>query len=132
MELDIKILVAEDSPQMKTALLSILEGLGFYDITVGEDGSQALQHFLAAQNSGKPFDIILTDINMPNMTGVELLKTVRNFEFGKEIPIVMITTESEKDIVLDCIMSGASDYIIKPYDVNTAREKIITNLKKIK
>jgi two-component system chemotaxis response regulator CheY len=111
------VLVADDSGTMRKIIIRSLNALGVKDTTEAADGSQALQLF-----QGHAFDIVLTDWNMPNMTGLELLKSIR--ATGSKVPVILITTESEKGRVLEAVQAGVSDYLVKPFDTEGLRKKL--------
>ncbi len=113
-----RILIVDDTAFMRNNLIKILDelgfGLGFIDQAV--NGKEALE-FLSKSNTGQkhPYDLIFCDWNMPIMTGIELLKTVRKSDnYFKTIPFILITTDSEKDKVLEAVQLKVSNYIIKP------------------
>mgnify|MGYP003669197250 CR=1 FL=1 len=115
-----KVLVVDDTAFMRNNLINILDelgfGIGFIDQAV--NGKEALE-FLAKSNSEKaqPYDLIFCDWNMPIMTGIELLKAVRRSEqYFKTIPFILVTTDSEKDKVLEAVQYKVSNYIIKPVE----------------
>ena len=113
-----KILVVDDSSTMRRIIVNALAEMGQTDIVQAADGNEAAQAFAEHQDIG----LILTDWNMPNMDGLEFLKQIRRD--GKELPVVMITTEAEKGNVLTAIKDGANNYVVKPFTTETLREKI--------
>lgn len=127
-----KVLIVDDLASLRTDLRKILEGMGFRNITEMPDGHDAYINVLEEMKQFSTYDIVFSDINMPKMNGLTLLKHLRALENYKKIPIFIISTETEKDTVINAIMSGASDYIIKPYDEITAVAKIYNCLSKIK
>ncbi|MFK7777695.1 MAG: response regulator [Gimesia sp.] len=112
-----KILLVDDSGTMRTIQKRCLLKLGIEDVTEAEDGVQALEKF-----KGGTFDIVLSDWNMPNMDGLELLKEIRLL--NKEIPVIMITTESERARVVTAIQAGVSDYLVKPFTPDSLKSKL--------
>lgn len=130
-ELECKILIVDDLPSMRADLVSILTQLGFQNMIQCEDGKQAWDLLRADAMYDSPFDIIFSDINMPNMDGISLLKNLRAIETYKKTPILMISTENEKSTIIQAIMAGATDYIIKPYDPAVVKEKVLTKLLKL-
>jgi two-component system, chemotaxis family, chemotaxis protein CheY len=112
-----RILLADDSGTMRTIIRRSLEAIGITDIVEACDGNQATSHF-------KPgaFDLVLTDWNMPGKSGVEVARSIRAVD-GK-VPIVMITTEAEKNRVLEAIQAGVSDYLVKPFTTERLKEKL--------
>lgn len=112
-----KVLLVDDSGTMRTIQRRCLNKLGIEDITEAEDGRQALERFEA-----DTFDVVLSDWNMPNMDGLALLKEIR--QRNKEIPVIMITTESERARVVAAIQAGVSDYLVKPFTPDGLKEKL--------
>lgn len=111
------VLVVDDSGTMRKIIIRSLNALGVKSTAEAADGSQALQLF-----QGQPYDIVLTDWNMPNMNGLELLKAIR--ATGSKVPIILITTESEKARVVEAVQAGVSDYLVKPFDTEGLRKKL--------
>lgn len=128
--LDSRILIVDDLPSMRADLTRILKELGFKDISECEDGKIAWDKVRHDALNGSPFEIIFSDINMPNMDGLTLLKHLRSTEHYKKTPIFMVSTENEKTTIVQAIMLGANDYIIKPYDPYVVKEKVILKLLK--
>ena len=112
-----KVLVADDSGTMRKILVRSLNALGVTDLVEAADGSAALESF-----KQQPFDLVLTDWNMPNMTGVELLKAIR--ATGSKVPVILITTEAEKTRVVEAVQAGASGYVIKPFETEGLRKTL--------
>lgn len=112
-----KVLLVDDSGTMRTIQKRCLTKLGVEDVTEAEDGRQALDTFEKGT-----FDVILSDWNMPNMDGITFLKEIR--ERDKEIPFIMITTESERARVVSAIQAGCSDYLVKPFTPDGLAEKL--------
>ncbi len=124
-----KVMVIDDLPNIRTDLIKILNGLGFSNIKEMPDGKAALDELTASANEGKPYEIIFSDINMPVMNGLQLLKALRATAVYKKVPIFMVSTENEKDVILTAVIEGATDYIIKPYSADVVKQKISLRLK---
>jgi two-component system, chemotaxis family, chemotaxis protein CheY len=116
-----KVLLAEDSTVMRKIIRHLLEDVGVLSATEAADGAEAMEMFKAGE-----FDLVLTDWNMPNKTGLQVVREIR--ESGSTIPIIMITTEAEKSRIADAILAGASDYLVKPFDHNKLREMLTTHI----
>lgn len=112
-----KVLLADDSGTMRKIILRSLNALGVTDVTEAADGVEALSAF--AKTS---FDLVLTDWNMPNKNGLEVIQEIR--AQGSKVPIIMATTEGEKRRVLEAINAGVSDYIVKPFEADLLRSKL--------
>ena len=124
-----RVMVVDDLPNIRTDLIKILNSLGFTNIKEMPDGKAALDELVLKASEGKPYEIIFSDINMPIMGGLALLKALRATTVYKKTPIFMVSTENEKEIIVQCILLGASDYILKPFDPALLREKMAKLLK---
>lgn len=114
-----KVLVVDDFATMRRIVKGVLKQLGFTDIIEAEDGSLALDE-LKKEKIG----LIVSDWNMPNMTGLDLLKAVRGDDSLKSIPFIMVTAEGQKENVVEAVKSGVSNYIVKPFTPETFNEKL--------
>ncbi len=112
-----KVLLVDDSSTMRKIIMRSLSAVGISDVTEAGDGAEAFKLFSQA-----PFDLVLTDWNMPNRTGLDLTKDIRGG--GSQAPIIMITTEAERQRVVDAVSAGVSDYLIKPFTADALREKL--------
>lgn len=114
-----KVLVVDDFATMRRIVKGVLKQLGFIDIIEAENGSSALDE-LKKEKVG----LIVSDWNMPKMTGLDLLKAVRGDEKLKSIPFIMVTAEGQKENVLEAVKAGVSNYIVKPFTPETFNEKL--------
>ncbi|WP_205677584.1 chemotaxis response regulator CheY [Aquitalea denitrificans] len=119
MDKNMKFLVVDDFSTMRRIVRNLLKELGFTNVDEAEDGQVAL-HKLKTQH----FDFIVSDWNMPNMTGIELLKAVRADQQIKHLPFMMITAEAKRENIIEAAMAGASGYIVKPFTAATLEEKM--------
>lgn len=124
MDFKIKILVVDDFATMRRILKNNLKQLGFSNILEAEDGCLALEEL-----KKEKADLIISDWNMPNMTGLELLKAVRSDEGLKQIPFVMVTAEGQKGNVMEAVKAGVTNYVVKPFTPDTFEEKLKKVLK---
>jgi two-component system chemotaxis response regulator CheY len=122
-----KILLVDDSRTMRNIQKKILETLGGVEFAEAGDGLEALTCVAAA---GGTFDLALVDWNMPNMDGLTFVRKVR--ETNKTMPMVMVTTEAEKQRVIDAIKAGVNNYVIKPFTPEGLMEKVQQTLAKLK
>ncbi len=106
--------------------------LGYSNVDQALDGQQALEKMWLAQSSAKAYGLVISDLNMPKLNGLDLLARVRQVPEWKELAFLLLTTESEKDKVLTAITLGASNYIVKPIDEDTLRLKLIKTWVKVK
>jgi two-component system, chemotaxis family, chemotaxis protein CheY len=123
-----RFLVVDDFSTMRRIVRNLLKELGYVTVEEAEDGAAALQRLRADR-----FDFVISDWNMPNMTGLELLKAIRADGTLKSTPVLMITAEARKENIIDAAQAGASGYIVKPFTAATLDEKlakIFKNLEK--
>ncbi len=113
------ILFVEDSPTMRRIIANSLSRIGIKDVTEAEHGLDALQKV-----QQKDFDMILTDWNMPEMNGQELVEELRKMDKYKNVPILMITTRGMQDDVMTAIKSGVNGYIVKPFTPEVLKKKM--------
>ncbi len=115
----LKFLVVDDFSTMRRIVRGLLREMGCNNAEEAEDGAVALQ-MLKAQK----FDFVVSDINMPNMNGFDLLKAVKADDTLKHIPVLMVTAEARKEDIVLAAQSGAAGYIVKPFTKATLEEKV--------
>ena len=113
-----RFLVVDDSATMRRILVNSLQRIGFVDCLEAEDGRQALDRF----DSSVSF--VITDWNMPNMSGVEFARALRTQPDGKSVPILMVTTRSVREDIVAAVEAGVNNYIVKPFTPQVLKEKI--------
>ncbi|MBI4848398.1 MAG: chemotaxis response regulator CheY [Nitrospirae bacterium] len=118
-DLKMKILVVDDFSTMRRIVKNLLRQLGYENIEEAEDGAQA---YSKLKNGGYGF--VVSDWNMPNMDGLEMLKKVRSDPELKDLPILMVTAEAEKEKVITAIQAGVNNYIVKPFTGEILKEKM--------
>jgi two-component system chemotaxis response regulator CheY len=114
-----KILVVDDFSTMRRIIKNLLRDLGFTNISEADDGSTALPMLQAGD-----FDFLVTDWNMPIMTGIDLLKAVRADERLSTMPVLLVTAEAKKDQIVEAAQAGVNGYVVKPFTAETLKEKI--------
>ena len=114
-----KILVVDDFSTMRRIARNLLKELGFANVEEAEDGAVALQKL---QEGG--FDFVVTDWNMPNIDGLQLLQAIRSNPALSRLPVLMITAEAKKENIIAAAQAGASGYIVKPFTAATLAEKL--------
>lgn len=119
MDLKMKILVVDDFSTMRRIVKNILKQIGFSNIDEAEDGNNAL-----VKLKQDKYDMVVSDWNMPNMTGLDLLKAIRADGVINKTPVLMVTAEAKKENVLEAIQAGVNNYIVKPFTADTLKEKI--------
>jgi len=113
-----RFLVVDDSATMRRILVNSLQRIGFPDTVEAEDGQQALEKFDAS------ISFVITDWNMPVMSGIELARTLRAHGNGKTVPILMVTTRSVREDIVTAVEAGVNSYIVKPFTPQVLKEKI--------
>ena len=113
------VLIVDDFITMRRIVRKILRDLDFEDIIEAEDGSAAMEVLKRTR-----VDLIISDWNMPKMTGLELLKQVRSTESIKDIPFLMVTAEAQKENIVEAVKARVSNYIVKPFTAAALEEKL--------
>ena len=114
-----KILVVDDFSTMRRIIKNLLRDLGFTNTDEADDGNSALPML----QSGK-YDFLITDWNMPGMTGIDLLRNVRSDENLKTLPVLMVTAEAKRDQIVAAAQAGVNGYVVKPFTAAVLKEKI--------
>lgn len=120
---NMQILVVDDYNTMLRILKNLLKQLGFNNVDTAMDGGEALQKLNASK-----FDFVISDWNMEPMTGIQLLREVRSDDKLKHLPFIMITAESKSENVIAAKEAGVSNYIVKPFNAETLKAKLISVL----
>ena len=123
---DLNFLIVDDFSTMRRIVRGLLKEMGCNNADEAEDGAVALG-MLKAQK----YDFVVSDINMPNMNGFELLKSVKTDDTLKHIPVLMVTAEARKEDIVLAAQSGAAGYIVKPFTKATLEEKVQKILQKL-
>jgi len=123
---DLKFLIVDDFSTMRRIVRGLLKEMGCNNADEAEDGVVALNML----KSGK-YDFVVSDINMPNMNGFDLLKAVKADEGLKHLPVLMVTAEARKEDIVLAAQSGAAGYIVKPFTKATLEEKVQKILQKL-
>lgn len=121
-----RILVVDDMPTIRDLVKNQLKAMGFKNIIDAADGEAAMLLLMQNQTAGTPFQLVISDWNMPKMTGLEFLKQVRASETWANLPFVLLTSESERDQVSQAILAGVSQYVVKPFAAKVFEEKLKT------
>ena len=117
---NMKFLVVDDFSTMRRIVRNLLKELGFTNVHEAEDGVDALKQ-LHADSS---FEFVVSDWNMPNMTGIELLRAIRADASLKHLPVLMVTAEAKRENIIEAAQAGASGYVVKPFTAATLDEKL--------
>lgn len=113
-----RFLVVDDSATMRRIIINSLQRIGYSDYVEAGDGEEALERFDSSINC------IITDWNMPRMSGVEFVRNLRQCEHGADVPIIMVTTRSIREDIIEAAKAGVSNYIVKPFTPQVLREKL--------
>ena len=116
---NMRILIVDDFSTMRRIIKNLLNDLGYTNTAEAEDGNSAL----TALGQGS-FDFVVTDWNMPGMTGIELLKAIRADDRYKTLPVLMVTAEAKREQIIEAAQNGVNGYIIKPFTAQTLEEKL--------
>lgn len=119
MDKNMRILVVDDFSTMRRIVRNLLTDLGYTNITEADDGKTAWPMLQAST-----FDFVVTDWNMPGMTGIDLLRAIRGDQRLAKLPVLMVTAEAQRDQIIAAAQAGVNGYIIKPFNANTLKEKI--------
>jgi two-component system chemotaxis response regulator CheY len=122
---ELRFLIVDDFSTMRRIVRNLLKESGYADAEEAEDGVVALQKL----RNGR-FDFVVSDINMPNMNGFELLSQIKQDEKLKHLPVLMVTAEARKEDIVAAAQGGAAGYIVKPFTKATLEEKLTHILKK--
>ena len=116
---ELKIMAVDDSPTMRRIIINTLKRAGFTDVVEATDGRDAL-----AKMKVEKVDFVITDWNMPEMDGLTFVTSLRSIEEFRSLPVLMVTTRSVKEDILDAMKAGVNNYIVKPFTPDTLKAKI--------
>ncbi|RMP80244.1 Chemotaxis protein CheY [Pseudomonas syringae pv. actinidiae] len=119
MDKNMKILIVDDFSTMRRIIKNLLRDLGFTNTSEADDGLTALPML----QSGA-FDFLVTDWNMPGMTGIDLLREVRKDDRLKSLPVLMVTAEAKREQIIEAAQAGVNGYVVKPFTAQALKEKI--------
>jgi len=123
---DLKFLIVDDFSTMRRIVRGLLKEIGYNNAEEAEDGAVALQML---QNGN--FDFVVSDINMPNMNGFDLLSAIKQDDKLKHLPVLMVTAEARKEDIVRAAQDGAAGYIVKPFTKATLEEKVQKIMQKL-
>lgn len=116
---NMKILVVDDMSTMRRITKNFLKQLGFNNVEEAENGQDVL-----AKLRAESYGFVVSDWNMPVMTGIEMLRAIRADEKLKTLPVLMVTAEAQKDNIVEAAQAGVSNYIVKPFTAETLQDKM--------
>ncbi len=119
LDLTLKVLVVDDMSTMRRILKNVLKQIGYTDLHEAEDGAVGLKKL---REGG--FGLVVSDWNMPVMSGIELLRAIRADSDIKHLPVLMVTAEAQKDNIIEAVQAGVSNYVVKPFTADALLEKL--------
>ena len=122
---NLKILAIDDSPTMRRIIINTLKRAGYEDIVEAGDGKEAI-----AKLKVEDVNFVITDWNMPEMDGLTFVNTIRAMDEYKNLPILMVTTRSVKEDIVEALKAGVNNYIVKPFTPETLKQKILETISK--
>ncbi len=114
-----KILIVDDFGTMRRIIKNLLRDLGFNNTAEADDGQTALPMLQSTH-----FDFVVTDWNMPGMTGIDLLKAIRSNPKLASVPVLMVTAEAKREQIIEAAQAGVNGYVVKPFTAQVLKEKI--------
>jgi two-component system chemotaxis response regulator CheY len=123
---DMKFLIVDDFSTMRRIVRGLLKEIGYNNAEEAEDGAVALTMLKSSK-----FDFVVSDINMPNMTGFDLLAAIKKDDTLKHLPVLMVTAEARKEDIVRAAQDGAAGYIVKPFTKATLEEKVLKIMQKL-
>ena len=121
-----RFLVVDDSPTMRRIVINALKTFGSTEIVEAGDGQEGIDKL----NAGEVVDFVITDWNMPNMTGLDLTKAIRSDDRFKHLPILMVTTRGLKTDIIEALKAKVNNYVVKPFTPAVLKEKMDAVLNK--
>ena len=119
LDLTLKVLVVDDMSTMRRIIRNVLKQIGYTDLHEAEDGAVGLKKL---REGG--FGLVVSDWNMPVMSGIELLRAIRADSDIKHLPVLMVTAEAQKDNIIEAVQAGVSNYVVKPFTADALLEKL--------
>jgi two-component system chemotaxis response regulator CheY len=114
-----RFLVVDDSTTMRRIIINTLNKIGYMDTTEASNGREGVERLATAA-----IDIVITDWNMPEMSGIEFIRALRANASTRDLPVLMVTTNAAKDDIVEALKAGVNNYVVKPFTPDTMREKI--------
>ena len=118
---DIRILIVDDMSTERKKLSYLMKDLGYENIVEATDGLEGLK---VLEQEGSKIGLVMSDLNMPNLNGLDFLKKIRTLDAVKDVPFMIFSTESEREIIIEAMISGCSGYLIKPVQPEDLKAKL--------
>ncbi len=119
-----RFLIVDDSSTMRRIIINTLNKLGYKECHEAGNGREGIDRLATT-----PVDMVITDWNMPEMSGIEFIRAVRANAATKELPVLMVTTNAAEDDIVEALKAGVNNYVVKPFTPDTIKEKIQSALK---
>ena len=119
-----RILVVDDSSTMRRIIINTLNKLGYKECHEAGNGREGVEKLATT-----PVDLVITDWNMPEMSGIDFIRAIRGNDATKKLPILMVTTNAAQDDIMEAMKTGVNNYVVKPFTPDTIKEKIESALK---
>lgn len=119
-----KVLIVDDMVQIRENVRSILRNLQIPNVIEADNGQKAWDLLIEHKEKGQGMDLVISDWNMPQMTGIEFLRKVRSDPRVSAVPFILLTSESEKSQITDAVLAGVSQYIVKPFTAKAVEDKL--------
>lgn len=126
-----KFLIVDDFATMRKIIKKVIADLGYHNAVEAIDGVEAYKMLVELSKTAEPIEYVVADWNMPNMSGLELLKKCRSEALFKKLPIMFVTAEGEQAQILEAIKEGVSEYVVKPFTAEKIKEKLESSFKKL-
>lgn len=124
------VLIVDDNEVVREVVRSVVKALGFSKIVEAENGSEAWSEVQRAMTGEKNLRLVISDVDMPAMNGLEFLSKLRKHPHTNHLPVIMLTAHAEREIIIQAVHGGVTGYIIKPFDMETVRTRIEETLSK--
>jgi two-component system chemotaxis response regulator CheY len=122
-----RFLIVDDSSTMRRIIINTLTKLGYKEFHEAGNGREGLEKL--EKLAGTPVDMIITDWNMPEMSGIDFIRAIRANSATKLLPVLMVTTNAAEDDIVAALKAGVNNYVVKPFTPDTIREKIQSAMK---
>jgi two-component system chemotaxis response regulator CheY len=114
-----RFLVVDDSTTMRRIIINTLHKVGYKDCSEAANGREGMEHLVE-----KGADVVITDWNMPEMSGIEFIRAIRANASTRDLPVLMVTTNAAKDDIVEALKAGINGYVVKPFTPDTIKQKI--------
>ena len=119
-----RFLIVDDSSTMRRIIINTLNKLGYKECHEAANGREGVERLATT-----PVDMVITDWNMPEMSGIDFIRAVRANDATKQLPVLMVTTNAAEDDIVEALKAGVNNYVVKPFTPDTIKEKIQAALK---